>query len=174
MNRAEKEAEVALLRAELADAESVVLTSLKGLNVAQVTDLRARFQKAGVKYRVVKNTLARKAVEGSALEVLSKDFKTETAVAWSKDDAVTPFKVTMNFKKDVEKFEVRCGYNAGKRLDAAGVDAMSNLPSLEELRARLLGVIQAVPAKLLAQINAPAQHIAGVLQAKVDEDKKAA
>ena len=79
-----------------------------------------------------------------------------------------------NFKKDCEKFTVKSGYNAGQRLDEAGVTALSKLPSMEELQARLLGVIQAVPAKLLAQINAPAQNIVGIVQAKADKDKEAA
>lgn len=174
MNRAEKEAEVSMLREELVKAEGMVLTSVKGLNMAQVSDLRRRLHEAGVKYRVVKNTLAKKALEGSDLAVLHKDFKGETAVAWSVDDAISPFKVTQKFKTDVEKFEIKAGYNAGNRMDASGVEAMSKLPSLDELRAQLLGVIQAVPAKLLSQINAPAQHVVGVLQAKVDEDEKKA
>ena len=174
MNRAQKEAEVALLREELASAQGVVLTSVKGLSMAEVTDLRRRLHEGGVKYRVVKNTLAKLAIQGSDMEVMNDDFKTETAVAWSSDDAVAPFKITMNFKDDVEKFTIKAGYNAGKRLDEDGVKAMSKLPSLDELRAKILGVIQGVPAKLLSQINAPAQHVVGVLQAKVDEDKKAA
>ena len=174
MNRAEKEAEVALLRTELLDAEGLVLTSVKGLDMAEVSDLRRRLHLAGVKYRVVKNTLAKKALEGSDLAVLDGDFKAETAIAWSNDDAVSPFKITRNFKDDVEKFTIKAGYNAGKRLDEDGVKAMSKLPSLDELRAQILGTIQGVPAKLLSQINAPAQNIAGILSAKVEEDKKAA
>ncbi len=174
MNRDEKEKEVAFLRGELVDAESVVLTSLKGLNMADISDLRARFHKEGISYRVVKNTLAKKAIEGSDLSVLNGDFKGETAVAWSKDDPVGPAKVTVNFKKENEKFTVKAGYQAGKRLDAAGVEALSKMPSLDELRAQLLGLFQAVPAKLLAQINAPAQNLVGVLQAKNDKDKEAA
>ena len=174
MNRAEKEAEVAVLREAFIDAEGLVLTSVKGLTMTEVSDLRRRLQAAGVSYKVVKNTLARKALEGSDLAVLHEDFKGETAVAWSKDDVISPAKVVMNYKADNEKFSVKAGYNAGQRLDSKGVEALSKLPSLEELKAQLLGVIQAVPAKLLAQVNAPGQHIAGVLQAKVDKDKEAA
>lgn len=174
MNRAEKEKEIAFLQGELVDAESVILTSLKGLNMAEITQLRRHYHDANVSYRVVKNTLARKAIEGSDLSVLADDFKGETAIAWSKDDPVGPAKVSTNFKKEVEKFGVKAGFQAGARLDAAGVDVLGNMPSLEELQARLLGVIQAVPAKLLAQINAPAQNLVGVIQAKADKDKEAA
>jgi large subunit ribosomal protein L10 len=174
MNRAEKEAEVAFLREALQRVESVVLASVKGLNMTQVTDLRRRLQQAGVKMRVVKNTLAKKAIEGSDLAALQGDFKGETAIVWSNDDAVSPAKVTQSFKKDCEKFAIKAGFTGGQRLDQAGVETLSKLPSLDELRAQLLGTIKAVPAKLLAQVQAPAQQIVGVLQAKVDKEKEAA
>jgi len=117
MNGAEKEKEVAFLQGELVGSESVVLTSLKGLNMAEITLLRRQYHEANVSYRVVKNTLAKKALEGSDLDVLADDFKGETAIAWSKDDPVGPAKVTMNFKKEVEKFGVKAGFQAGARLD---------------------------------------------------------
>lgn len=174
MNRAEKEQEVSFLRDSLKGVEAVVLTSLKGLTVGQVTELRRRLHDAGVSYQVVKNTLAKKAFEGSDLSVLASDFKGETAMAWSNTDAVAPAKVIMKFKEENEKFSVKCGYNAGQRLDAAAVDALSKLPSLDELRSKLLGLFQAVPAKLVRQINAPAQQVAGVLHARVSKEEKEA
>ena len=174
MKRNEKEEQVAFLREAFTDVEAIVLTSVQGLTVAEVSDLRRRLHDAGVSYRVVKNTLARKATEGTPLSVLADDFREVTAVAWSKTDPVGPAKVVTNFKKDLEKFKIKAGYNAGQRLDEAGVKALADLPSIEELRASLLGVIQGVSAKLLAQINAPAQHIVGVVQAKIDADEKKA
>lgn len=174
MNRAEKEQEVSFLRDALKGVEGLVLTSLKGLTVEQVTDLRRRLHDAGVSYRVVKNTLAKKAIEGTDLSVLAEDFKAETAIAWSNTDAVAPAKVVAKFKEDVDKFSIKAGFNAGQRLDEAGVDALSKLPSLDELRSKLLGLMQAVPAKLVRQINAPAQQVAGVLQARVEKEKDAA
>jgi large subunit ribosomal protein L10 len=173
MDRNQKQAEIAELREALANVEGVVLTSLKGLTSAQVADFRRRAHDAGVKVRVSKNTLIKKAIEGTNLEVLKNDLKAETAIAFSMD-AIAPAKVAVNFKKDVEKFTVKSGFSGGARIDSAGVEALSKMPSLEELRAQLLGVIQGVSAKLLAQINAPAQHVVGVIQAKVDNDKKAA
>jgi large subunit ribosomal protein L10 len=174
MNRAQKEEQVAFIKDALSDVEGLVLSSVKGLTVTEVSDLRKRLHDAGIEYRVIKNTLARKAIAGSELDVLAGDFKEETAIAWSKDDPVGPAKVLVNFRKDCEKFTIKAGFNAGQRLDANGVEALSKMPSLEELRSRLLGVIQAVPAKLLAQINAPAQNIVGIVQAKKEEDEKAA
>lgn len=174
MNRAEKEQEVGFLRDALKGVEGLVLTSLKGLTVEQVTDLRRRLHDAGVSYRVVKNTLAKKAIEGTDLSVLEQDFKAETAIAWSNTDAVAPAKVVAKFKEDVEKFSIKAGFNAGQRLDEAAVDALSKLPSLDELRSTLLGLMQAVPTKLVRQINTPAQQVAGVLNARVNKEKDAA
>ena len=77
-------------------------------------------------------------------------------------------------KKELEKFVIKAGFQGGHRLDAGGVDALSKMPTMAELRAQLLGVINGVPAKLLAQLNAPAQHLVGVVQAKKDKDEKAA
>jgi large subunit ribosomal protein L10 len=166
--------QLTFLKDAFKNIEAAVLTSVQGLTVAEVSDLRRRLHDAGVQYRVVKNTLAKKAVKGTPLEAVTDDFRQVTAVAWSDTDPVGPAKVISGFKKDVQKFIIKAGFQGGVRLDAAGVDALSKMPSLDELRAQLLGVIQAVPAKLLAQVNAPAQHIVGVLQAKHDEDEKKA
>jgi large subunit ribosomal protein L10 len=170
----EKTDQLDFLKGAFKTVESAVLTSVQGLTVAEVSDLRRRLHEAGVHYRVVKNTLAKKAIKGTPLEAVSADFKTVTAVAWHESDPVTPAKVIMGFKKDLEKFIVKAGYQGGVRLDQKGVEALAKMPSMNELRAQLLGVINGVPATLLAQLNAPAQHIAGVLQAKHDKDSKAA
>lgn len=170
----EKVDQLAFLKDAFKSVQAAVLTSVQGLTVAEVSDLRRRLHDAGVKYRVVKNTLAKKAIKGTPLEVVTEDFKTVTAVAWSDTDPVAPAKVIINFKKDLEKFVIKAGFQGGVRLDAKGVEALSKMPSLDELRSQLLGVMNAMPAKLLGQINAPAQHVVGVLQAKHDEDKKKA
>jgi large subunit ribosomal protein L10 len=174
MNRAEKEKEVAFIRDALTGAEAIVLSSLKGLTVTEVNQLRDSLHEAGVTMRVVKNTLAKKAIEGTDMTVLNDDFKNETAIAWSNDDAVAPAKTLMKFKKDVEKINIKSGYSQGQRLDESEVEALSKLPSLDELRSKLLGLFQAVPAKLVRQINAPAQQVAGVVQARVAKEKDAA
>jgi large subunit ribosomal protein L10 len=174
MNKTEKGEQLDFLKQTFGKVETMVLTSVKGLTVAEVSDLRRQLHDAGVKYKVVKNTLAKKATEGTPLSVVAADFKDVTAIAWSDTDPVGPAKVVQNFKKANDKFIVRAGYNAGQRLDLEGVKALADMPSIEELRARLLGVFNAVAAKLLAQVNAPAQHVVGVLQAKHDEDAKKA
>jgi large subunit ribosomal protein L10 len=162
------------LKTAFKTVESAVLTSVQGLTVAEVSDLRRKLHDAGIEYRVVKNTLAKKAIKGTPLEVVTEDFKTVTAVAWHPTDPVGPAKVLMEFKKSLEKFVIKAGFQGGVRLDQKGVDALSKMPSMDEMRAQLLGVLNAVPAKLLAQLNAPAQHITGVIEAKRAKDEKGA
>lgn len=166
--------ELAFLQNAFKKIEVAILTSVQGLTVAEVSDLRRKLHDAGIKFRVVKNTLAKKAIKGTPLEVISNDFKQVTAVAWHESDPVGPAKVITAFKKSLEKFIIKAGFQGGTRLDPAGVDALSKMPTMDELRAQMLGVINAVPAKLLAQINAPAQNLVGVVQAKKEKDEKAA
>ncbi len=170
----DKTDELTFLKDAFKAIESAVLTSVQGLNVLEVSELRRRLHEAGVHYRVVKNTLAKKAIKGTPFDAVSADFKTVTAVAWSNDDPVAPAKVIAGFKKSVEKFIIKSGFQAGVRIDAAGVEALSKMPSLPELRGQLLGLMNAVPAKLLAQINAPAQHLVGVIEAKRAKDETVA
>jgi large subunit ribosomal protein L10 len=172
--RAVKEEQLKFLKEEFKDVAAIILSSVQGLNASQVADLRRRYHDAGVNYRVIKNTVARLATEGTPLSAIADDFKQVTAIAWHKSDPVAAAKVTAAFQKDVEKFHIKAGFQGGSRLDAAGVKALASMPSLDELKAQLLGLMNAVPAKLLAQINAPAQHITGVLQAKIDDDTKKA
>ena len=170
----EKVDELGFLQNAFKKVEVAILTSVQGLTVAEVSDLRRRLHDAGVHYRVVKNTLAKRAVKGTPLEVIANDFKQVTAVAWHDSDPVGAAKVLTAFKKGLEKFVIKAGFQGGQRLDAAGIEALSSMPSMDELRAQLLGVINGVPAKLLAQLNAPAQHVVGVVQAKKEKDEKAA
>jgi large subunit ribosomal protein L10 len=170
----EKVDELTFLKDAFKNIEVAILTSVQGLTVAEVSDLRRKLHDAGVKFRVVKNTLAKKAIAGTKLDVISNDFKQVTAVAWHDTDPVGPAKVITAFKKGLEKFIIKSGFQGGQRLDAKGVEALASMPSMDELRAQLLGAINAVPAKLLAQMNAPAQHVVGVIQAKHDKDEKAA
>lgn len=170
----EKTDQLTELKTAFKTVESLILTSVQGLTVAEVSDLRRKLHDAGIEYRVVKNTLAKKAIAGTPLDVVSGDFKQVTAVAWHATDPVGPAKVLTEFKKSLEKFTIKAGFQGGVRLDVAGVAALAKMPSMEEMRAQFLGVLQAVPAKLLAQLNAPAQHIVGVVEAKRAKDEKAA
>lgn len=174
MEKAQKLEQIEFLKGVFGEVESVVLASVAGLNAAQVAGLRRQLHESGVGFRVVKNNLARLAAQDYAVKALADDFVGTTAIAWHNSDAVAPAKVLVKFQEGVEKFEIKAGYNAGKRLDVEGVKALSKMPNLEELRAQLLGLMQSVPAKLLAQMQAPAQQVVGVLQAKCDKEKEAA
>ncbi|MBH1988556.1 MAG: 50S ribosomal protein L10 [Myxococcaceae bacterium] len=172
MERTEKEEQIEFLKSVFGSAESIVLTSVQGLDAAQVSTLRRQLHDAGVGFKVIKNKLARIAADSTPVKALFEDFANSTAIAWSDTDAVAPAKVLVKYQEACAKFEIKAGLNAGVRLDLAKVKAFAALPGLEELRAQLLGVINGVPAKLLAQINAPASHVVGVIQAKLDKDKE--
>lgn len=170
MKREQKEEQVAFLKGALSNVEGLVLASLKGLNVTEVTDLRRQLRAENVQIRVFKNTLAKKALAETELNVLAGDFAGETAIVWSEDDAVAPAKIIMNFKKEKPDFMVKAGFVSGSRIDSDGVAMLSKLPSLDELRAKILGLLQAVPQKLVAQINAPGQQVAGAINAHVEKE----
>lgn len=174
MDRAQKQEQVDFLKDVFGSVESIVLASVEGLDATQVSTLRRRLHDAGVEFKVIKNKLARIAAQETPASVLFEDFANSTAMAWSKTDAVAPAKVLVKFQEGLDTFKIKSGFNAGKRLQLDNLKALASLPSLEELRAQLLGAVQAVPAKLLAQINAPATHVVGVVQAKIDKEKEAA
>jgi len=172
MNRLEKQEQIDFLKGVFQDTESLVLSNVEGLNAAEITSLRRSLHEAGVGFKVIKNKLARIAAKETPVSALFDDFVNSTALAWSTKDAVAPAKVLVKFQENIEKFELKAGYNAGKRLGLDDLKALASLPSLDELRAQLLGSISAVPAKLLAQINAPAAHVIGVVNAKVEKEKE--
>ncbi|MCA9507452.1 MAG: 50S ribosomal protein L10, partial [Myxococcales bacterium] len=122
---------------------------------------------------VIKNKLARIAIADTNAKDLSNDFVGSTAIAWSNDNPVAPAKVLVKFEKEFEKLELKAGFSSDARIDAQGINALSKLPSLDELRAQLLGLFTSPASQLLGQINAVAANVVGVLQAKIDKDKDA-
>lgn len=173
MEKPTKEQQISFVKDLFAKAECLVLTNIEGLNASEVSSLRRGLHEANIGFKVIKNKLARKAIADSSAKVLFDDFIGSTAVAWSNDNPVAPAKILVKFEKELEKLKLKAGFNADKRLDVEGIKALSKLPSLDELRAQLLGLFTAPASRLLAQINAPASHTIGVLQAKIDKDKDA-
>ena len=171
MEKITKDEHISFVKNLFAKAESLVLTNIEGLNATEVSNLRRGLHDANIGFKVIKNKLARKALADTSAEVMFDDFIGSTAVAWSNDDAVGPAKILVKFTKEIEKLQLKAGFNANARLDLAAVKALSALPSLDELRAQMLGLFNAPAAKLLAQIDAPASNLVGVLQAKMDKDK---
>lgn len=168
-----KEEQISFVKDLVANAECVVLASIEGLNATQVSELRRGLHDANVGFRVIKNKLARIALAETGAKVLHDDFVGSTAIAWSNDNPVSPAKILVKFDKDFEKLKLKAAFNCDTRLDFEGIVALSKLPSLDELRAQLLGLFSAPASQLLAQVNAVAGNLVGVLQAKVDKDKDA-
>ncbi len=153
MDRTEKRDFVASLATVFAETSMVVVTRNDGLTVAEATDLRRRMRAAGANYRVAKNRLTTIALDGTRFDGIKPLLKGPTALAWS-HDPVAVAKAAVEFAKTNEKFVLVGGALGTQTLDASGVKALAELPSLDALRAKLLGLL-----------NAPATRIAGVLQA---------
>ena len=164
MDRNQKRELVADLAKTLADVGVVVITRNHGLSVAQVTDLRRRMREAGARYKVTKNRLARIALEGTPYQAIGDLLVGPVGLATSADP-VAAAKVAVEFAKTSDKFEIVGASMAGTMLDLNGVKALAELPSLDELRAKLVGLLNA-PATKIAQLStAPAAKLARVFAA---------
>lgn len=164
MDRTQKEELVSNLRDHLNASELVVVTQQSGLTVAEVTDLRSKVRGAGAQYKVVKNTLARLAVAGTEKEELTSLLNGPTALAYS-EDPVAAAKAVMDFANDNDKLQVVGGVMNGQFLDAKGVEALSKMPSLDELRGKIAALL-VTPATNIARISKePAGQLARVFGA---------
>jgi large subunit ribosomal protein L10 len=164
MDRAQKAEQVAELKQTFEGASAVVITRNLGLTVAQSTTLRNRMREAGASYRVAKNTLALIAVEGTTYAPISDMLTGPTALATS-SDPIAAAKVAVDFAKTTDRFEIVGGAMGDTLLDVNGVKALAELPSLDELRARIVGLIQAPATKVAQVIQAPAAQLARVFGA---------
>ncbi|MBK6631161.1 MAG: 50S ribosomal protein L10 [Betaproteobacteria bacterium] len=142
LNLESKKAIVAEVSAQVASAQTVVVAEYRGIEVGNLTQLRAKARQSGVYLRVLRNTLARRAVEGTIFSVLA-DQLTGPLIYSISSDPVAAAKVLHDFAKSNEKLVLKAGAHAGKALDKAGVQALASIPGREELLARLLGVMQA-------------------------------
>jgi large subunit ribosomal protein L10 len=164
LDRTEKREFVAGLNAALAEVSMVVVTQNRGLTVAEATDLRRRMRAAGATFKVAKNRLAHLAVDGTRFEDLKPMLKGPTALAWSKDP-VAVAKAAVEFAKTNEKLVLIGGALGTQTLTADGVRRLAELPSLETLRARLLGMLQTPATRLAGLVQAPASQLARVFGA---------
>ncbi|WP_207486104.1 50S ribosomal protein L10 [Arenibaculum pallidiluteum] len=172
MDRTQKEQTVAALHAALADAGLVVVAHQSGMTVAEVTDLRRRMRDAGARFKVTKNRLARIALKGTQFENLDGLFKGPTVVAYSKDP-VAAAKIATEYAKASEKFKILGGGLGNSVLDENGIKALASLPSLDELRARLVGMIQTPATRIAGVLQAPGGQVARVLAAYAKKDEAA-
>ena len=147
------------------DAQSVVVVDYRGLTVAEDTQLRKALREAGVTYKVYKNTMMKRAFAGTALESLTKDLDGTNAIAISKDDATAPARIIAKFAKTAPKLEMVSGVVEGNYYDKAGMEALANVPSREELLGKLLGSIQSPIANLARVLNQIAESKGGAAEA---------
>jgi large subunit ribosomal protein L10 len=173
VERTEKREFVAELSTVFADTSMVIVTRNDGMTVADVTELRRRMRAAGASFKVAKNRLALLALEGTRFDGLKPLMKGPTALAWSADP-VSVAKATVDFAKTNEKFVLIGGALGSQVLDASGVRALSELPSLDSLRAKLLGLIAAPATRIAGVLQAPAGQLARVFAAYADASKSEA
>jgi large subunit ribosomal protein L10 len=169
MNKDEKKAIVESMKERLDRASILVLTDYKGMDVSKMTELRHKLYEADIEYKIVKNTLLRRAVKGTEFEVLTDHFKGPSAIALSFDDPVPPAKILTEFSKDNDKFDVKVGALGGKLLSTDDLKALSDLPSKEVLLAKLLSVMNAVPTSLVQALADAPRRLLNVLNAVKDQ-----
>jgi large subunit ribosomal protein L10 len=170
MNRTEKQEQIDNLHAEFGRSSHAIVVDFRGLTVPAVTEFRRKVRQAGSRYRVVKNSLALRALKDTPLEKLTATFDGTTGVAYTGADPVALAKVLVDFAKDHPSLVVKAGLVAGDQLlDPAGVKALSTMPSLPELRSRLLGLLNAPAGRLVRLLNAPGSKLVRVLAAKAEK-----
>ncbi|HYI83713.1 MAG TPA: 50S ribosomal protein L10 [Acetobacteraceae bacterium] len=170
MNRTEKREFIESLAAVFADTSFVLVGQNKGLTVAQVSDLRRRMRAAGATYKVAKNRLATRAMDGTRFEGVAPLMKGPTALAWS-TDPVAVAKTAVDYAKGNDKFVILGGALGTQTLNPDGVRALAELPSLETLRAQLLGLIQTPATRIAGVLQAPGSQLARVFSAFAKKDE---
>lgn len=169
MDRVQKKEMVSSLNATFSETSVVVVTRNLGLTVAQVNDLRRKMQAAGATFKVAKNRLARIAAEGTPYASISPLLTGPTALSTSVDP-VAAAKVVVEFAKTTDKIEIVGGAMGSTVLDVNGVKALASLPSLDELRGTLVGLINAPATKIARVVGAPATKVARVISAYAEKE----
>ena len=170
MDRTEKREFVASLGQVFAETSMVVVTRNDGMTVAQVSDLRRRMRASGSTYKVAKNRLAVLALDGTKFDGIAPMLKGPTALAWSQDP-VAVAKAAVDYAKTNEKFIVIGGALGAQTLDADGIKALADLPSLDQLRAGLVGMLQTPATRVAGVLQAPAGQLARVFAAYAKRDE---
>jgi large subunit ribosomal protein L10 len=164
VNRAQKAEAVEALNQTFTGNGVVVVAEYKGLTVAEITDYRTKLRAEGGQFKVTKNRLAKIAAKGTDYEGLVEMFKGPVGIAYS-EDPIAAAKVTYNFAKGNDKLVIIGGGMGAEVLDKAGVEALAKLPSLDEIRGKIVGVLQAPAQKVVGVLQAPARDLVGVTKA---------
>jgi large subunit ribosomal protein L10 len=168
--KSEKEVQIKDLTDKFSRAKGVIVAEFNKLDVDTVNKLRKKLRDGNVEWKVLKNTLARRAAKGTSVEKISDDFVGPVAVAISYDDVIAPAKILSAFVKDMEFIKIRSGVIQGQKIDKNGVMALAKLPSLNELRATILSMINQPATKLARIIKEPSNALARVIKAKSDKE----
>ncbi len=164
MDRTEKAETVQSLNGLFAGAGAVIVAHYSGMTVAQMGELRLRLRKAGASFKVAKNRLAVRALEGTPAAGISGLFKGPTGIAYSADPIAAP-KVLVAYARENEKLKIIGGFAVGSVLNPEGIRSLAELPSLDQLRGKLLGLLQAPATKIAGVLQAPAGNVARVIAA---------
>ena len=171
VTRADKQAELEMLEGVFKGADAAILINYKGINVPQVTDLRRELRKASSSYKVVKNTLAKRALKGTTYEALSVHFEGTTAVAYTDTDPVALAKTLTAFMKTVPALQIKAAVVQGQPIKPAEVTDLANMPGKPELYAKLLFLLNAPATNLVRVLSAVPRDFMNVLAAS--EKKRA-
>jgi len=173
MERSAKDLQIGEIKSRFDKMTAAVLLDFKGMTVESATKLRAEFRKAGVEYKVVKNTLVKHAIKSTGYSgKLDKALVGMTGIAWSYEDPSAAAKVVKAYRKEDEKLKIKAGLIEGSILDAKAVEEqLATMPGKDELRATLLATLQAPLQQFVALLQAPAQNFVYVLSAKERETK---
>lgn len=172
MDRAEKSEMVSMLSDVFSTSGSVVIAHYAGLTVAQMTALRSQMREQGASVKVAKNRLAKLALNGTDAADISEYFQGPTLIAYAEDPVAAP-KVAAEFAKGNDKLVILGGAMGAQALDANGVKALATMPSLDELRAKLVGMINTPATRIAQVVNAPAGQLARVFGAYAKKDEAA-
>ncbi|CCG06641.1 50S ribosomal protein L10 [Pararhodospirillum photometricum] len=172
MNREEKKELIAELSGLFGSTTTCIVTHYKGMTVAEVEKLRREMRAAGASFRVTKNRITRLALEGTSFEGIAPLFVGPTAIATSVDP-VAAAKVCVEYAKKNDKLVILGGSMQGKLLDTQAIDALAKLPSLDELRGKLLGMINTPATRIAGVLQAPAGQLARVFNAYATKDEAA-
>ncbi len=159
MNKEKKKIYINEMSAQFQNAESVLVTHYQGLTVKQLDDLRSKMREHGIQFKITKNRITKIALEKTKCKDLSKLFKGPTAIAFSKD-AITSAKILTKFSKENDKLQILGGIMGSEILDVDGVKNVALLPTLDEARAKIVGILRSPAQKITSILLAPASKIA--------------